>query len=129
MIFHHGSDFQQGRGIGSLFSGLFRTLVPIARAGANLGKRVLKSDFVQNLSKQALQHGAEMAKNVAADLLQGKNFSESASEQLEEAKKKVGEAIRGSGRGRGRAKRKRETKTKKTTVTHNKKCKRFNLFE
>lgn len=102
MYFHQGAEFQRGRGFGSLFSGLFRSLVPIAKAGANLGKRVLKSDFVKSLSSQALDVGKDMVKNIAADVLSGRNFAESAEQELNSAKKKVGEAIRGGGRKRKR---------------------------
>lgn len=124
MNFHQGSEFQRGRGFGSLFSGLFRSLVPIAKAGANLGKRVLKSDFVRNLSTQALDVGKDMVKNIAADVLSGKNFSDSAAEELNLAKKKVGEAIRGSGY------RKRKNKSTKLTNRQAKKMiQHFNLLD
>lgn len=124
MYYHQGVDFQRGRGFGSLFSGLFRSLVPIAKAGANLGKRVLRSDFVKNLSSQALDVGKDMVKNIAADVLSGKNFSEAADQELNVAKKKVGEAIRGSGR-----KRKINTPNNHMLKSHKKRLQTFNLLE
>lgn len=120
MYFHQGADFQRGRGFGSLFSGLFRSLVPIAKAGANLGRRVVNSDFVKNLSSQALNAGKDMVKNIAADVLTGKNFSESAENELNIAKKKVGEAIRGSGRKR---------KKIHNSKNHKRMLQSFNLLE
>lgn len=121
MNFHQGNNFQRGRGFGSLFSGLFRSLVPIAKVGASLGKRVLKSDFVKGLSSKALDVGKDMVKNIAADVLTGKSFSESAEQELNNAKKKVGEAIRGSGRKRKR--------THISTVNKRKMINHFNLLD
>ncbi len=123
MNFHQGSDFQRGRGFGSLFSGLFRSLVPIAKAGAHLGKRVLRSDFVKNLSSQALDVGKDMVKNIAADVLSGKKFTESAEQELNVAKKKVGEAIRGSGRKRRQRQKDIARSHKKMMLQH------FNLLD
>jgi|APCry1669192010_1035390.scaffolds.fasta_scaffold84739_2 hypothetical protein len=117
MNFHQGLEYQRGRGIGSLFTGLFRTLFPIAKT---IGKRVLQSDFVKNVSSQALDAGKSMIKNIAADALTGKNIAESASEHLESAKKKIGETIRGSGR-------KRKHLTRKTRIVKTQKI--YNLLE
>lgn len=141
MYFHQGVDFQRGRGFGSLFSGLFRSLVPIAKTGLNLGKRVLKSDFVRNLSSQALNAGKDMVKDIATDVIEGKNISESFADRLGTAKKRVGQAIIDSDsigdnldilkkkvgetiRGRGR-KRKRISVSK----NHKRMLQSFNLLE
>jgi hypothetical protein len=94
MNFHQGLEYQRGRGIGSLFTGLFRSLFPIAK---NIGKRVLQSDYVKNLTSKTLDAGKTMLKNVAADVLTGKKVSDSTREQLNNAKKKIGDPLRGSG--------------------------------
>ncbi len=56
-----GSRYQQGAGVGNIFSGLFRTLLPVAKS---IGKTV---------SHQALNMGAQ----IAADTLAGHNLVES----------------------------------------------------
>jgi len=64
--FFVGPRNQKGRGIGSLFSGLIRTLSPIAKPIANYAKNAFKtfakSDFARNLANTALTTGTEFAK-------------------------------------------------------------------
>jgi len=88
--FYVGPRNQKGRGIGSLFSGLLRTLSPIAKPIANFAKNAFKnfakSDLAKNLANTALSTGKEFAKNMAADLIEGKDLKETARNQLEEAK-------------------------------------------
>lgn len=122
MRFHQGVELQRGRGFGSLFSGLFRSFIPIAKAGLNAGKRVLQSDYARNLSSKALDVGKDLVKNIAADVLSGESFSNAAANEVNVAKKKIGEAIRGS----GRRKRKR---VKHFPMLKGRKKLKFNLLE
>jgi hypothetical protein len=122
MFFHQGLEYQRGRGIGSLFTGLFRTLFPIAKS---IGKRLIGSNFVKDVSATALDAGKSMVKNIAADVLSGKKFSDSANEQLDTAKKKVSEAIRSRGRGRKR----KNTSFNKKSFKKLKYNHKFNLLE
>lgn len=104
--FHSGVRFQQGRGLGSIFGAIFRGLKPLAKMGLSAGKRFIKSDFAKNLGQTALDLGKTAATNIAVDLLEGKNFKDSAQEQLDEAKSKIAATLKGS----GSRKRKRKTK-------------------
>lgn len=97
MIFHTGLREQRGRGIGAIFSGLMRGLKPLAQMGFRAGKRFLTSDFAKNLGKSALDAGKQAVTNIAVDLLEGKNISDSAQEQLEDAKKKIATTLKGEG--------------------------------
>jgi len=60
-----GQPYQRGSGLGSLFKGLFRAILPVAKS---VGKTV---------GRQALQTGTE----IASDVLAGKNLKESAEER------------------------------------------------
>jgi len=122
MRFHQGLELQRGRGFGSLFSGLLRSFMPIAKVGLNAGKRVLQSDFVKNLSSKALDVGKDMVKNIAADVLTGDSFANSAANEVNIAKKKIGEAIRGSGR-------KTRKRRRKLSMLKGRKRLKFNLLE
>ena len=56
----HGTPYQRGAGLGSLFRSLFRAILPVAKtAGRAIGKR-------------ALQAGAD----IASDLVAGKNIKQ-----------------------------------------------------
>ena len=57
----HGTPYQRGAGLGSLFRSLFRAILPVAKtAGRAIGKR-------------ALQAGAD----IASDMVAGKNLKQS----------------------------------------------------
>jgi len=122
MRFHQGVELQRGRGFGALFSGLLRTFMPIAKVGLRAGKRLLQSDYAKSLGSKALDVGKDMVKNIAADMLSGESFSNAASSEIDTAKKKIGEAIRGSGR-RGRK------RQKNLTMIKGKKRLKYNLLD
>ena len=61
----HGSNFQRGHGLGNLFRGLFRMIVPIASAAA------------KTLGREAVFTGA----NIAHDVLSGQNIKTAAKRQ------------------------------------------------
>jgi hypothetical protein len=98
MRFHQGIELQRGRGFGSILAALFRSFMPIAKAGINAGKRVLQSDYVRNLSAKSLDVGKEMLKNIATDVLEGQTLKNSAKAEINKAKKKISEVIKGSGK-------------------------------
>lgn len=100
MQFHRGPYMQSGRGIGSLFSGLFRSLKPLASMGLKVGKKIINSDIAKKIGSTALDFGKEALTNVAVDLLEGKNFKDSANEQLAEAKARLAQTLKGGGRRR-----------------------------
>lgn len=100
MLFHKGERFQSGRGIGALFSGLFRTLKPLFSLGLSAGKKALTSQAARSIGSTALDIGKQAAKNIAADLLEGKDISQSLNKELDTAKATIASKIRGSGRKR-----------------------------
>jgi hypothetical protein len=94
--------FQQGRGFGGFLSGIFRSLKPLFKMGVSVGKKVLNSDAAKTIGRTALDIGKEAAKNVAVDVLSGNNVQESLDKELQSAKSKIAEKIKGSGRKRKR---------------------------
>ena len=100
--FHEGVRFQRGRGIGSILSGLWRFLRPMASMGISAGKKIMSSDLAHKLGDTALDIGKSAAKNIAVDLLEGKAFKETAKEQINDAKKSIAATLKGSGKKRKR---------------------------
>lgn len=119
LTYHSGLRFQQGRGFGSIFGAILRGLKPIARLGLNAGKRFIKSDFAKNIASTALDMGKSAATNIAVDLLEGKKFSDSAQEQIEDAKSKIATTLKGG----SCRKRRRKKKALISDLTGNKKIK------
>ena len=71
----------------------------MAKKGLEIGKSFLKSDFAKSIGNEALNMGKDALKNVAVNVLTGeKSFKEAANDELNIAKKKIGEAIKGSGK-------------------------------
>jgi len=118
MIVHRGERFQAGRGIGSLFSGLLRGLKPLVSMGLSTGKKILGSQLVRDIGSTALEMGKDTLKNVAADLIEGKDVHETLNKELNNAKSQIASTIRGSGI------RKRKKPCKTLTVSKRK----FNLL-
>ena len=83
----HGSRFQQGYGLGSIFKGLFRWVMPHLQQGAKV------------LGKKALQTGVQ----VAQDDLEGNNVDTALAKRSEEA---IGGLVPQAGSGRKSTKRK-----------------------
>ena len=100
MLFHKGERFQSGRGLGALFGGLIRTLKPLFSIGLSAGKKALQSQTAKSIGSTALDIGKQAVKNLAADLLEGRDMSESLNKELETAKTTIASKIRGSGRKR-----------------------------
>lgn len=118
MMYHSGFREQRGRGLGSILSGLMRGFAPIARLGLRAGKSFFQNPSVQNFGKQALSIAADSAKNLAADLVEGKNSEDRAKEELQKARSKIASTLRGGN------KRKRNDKIKKL-----KKVRKYNLLD
>jgi hypothetical protein len=68
--------------------------------GVSVGKKVLTSDAAKSIGRTAIDIGKEAAKNVAVDVLSGNNVQESLDKELQTAKSKIAEKIKGSGRKR-----------------------------
>jgi hypothetical protein len=120
MLIHRGDRYQKGRGIGALFSGFFRSLQPILSRGLIAGRKFLESGVGQTLKKTAIEMGKDAAKNIASDILKGENLKESLNRELDSAKTKIAEKIKGGGR-----------KRKKSSISHSRPIKKikFNLLD
>ena len=119
MIVHRGDRFQRGRGFGSFFSSIFRTLKPLVSMGLSTGKRILTSDAAKSIGRTALDIGKDAAKNIAKDVLTGKNIKESVNKELEVVKDKIASKISGSG----------SRKRKRLAITNHKLNKKYSLFD
>jgi len=80
---------------------------------------------VKNISQKAIEHSGDMAKDLVIDVIKGKTLSEAADNQIQVAKKKIGEAIR----GRGGASVKRKRCSKPSIACNLKKQKCFDLLD
>jgi hypothetical protein len=121
MLIHRGERYQRGRGIGALFSGFFRVLRPVLKMGLTAGKKFIQSDVGRQIKSSALEMGKDAVKNIASDILKGENLKESLNRELQSAKTKIADKIRGSGRKR--------KKTKSHSISTPIKKLKFNLLD
>ena len=91
-----GPPIQRGEGFGSLFSAISKLAKRVIPGVSKIAKKVWKSDVVQKGSKDLLNHGMDVAANIASDLIEGKDASETAKAGLQEARQKIAQTIRSS---------------------------------
>lgn len=118
MNYHVGPRYQRGRGLGSIFGALFRGLAPIAKLGLRAGKSFIANPAVRQFGQSALNMARESAKNIALDVLEGRNVKDSAQEELEKARSKIASTLRG-GRKRKNHHKKPYGPIKKRKLTYN----------
>jgi hypothetical protein len=106
ILFHKGLRYQKGAGFGSIFGALFRSLKPLVSMGFKAGKNLLQSNAAKSVGNTLLDIGKDAAKKVTVDLLEGKPFRESLSNEVDDAKKKIAAKLKGEGRKRKGRKRK-----------------------
>lgn len=108
LVFYKSSyKRQRGAGLGAVFGAIARKLIPIAR---NILWPAAK--------KYVIPHASLAAKQLAGDVLSGRNVKESIKHRGQDALKGIGDSIAtqsGSGRKRKRKSKKRKTAAKRTT--------------
>ena len=130
--------FQTGEGLGSIFSSLYRKIIPVA--GRTI-KKIANSKLVKQGGKQLLNSAIDVAANVAADVLDGdKPIKQSLDDNLNMAKKSIASSIRNSNKrklleddndsGSTPRKKKRNVKKKSTFLVgrRSQKGQGYNLF-
>lgn len=85
---------QKGRGLGSILSGLFRSIAPVAKLGLSYGKKLISSPLAQKLGSTAMEAAKKSAANIAADVIAGNNLKQSAQRELKDAKEKIATTLR-----------------------------------
>ena len=93
MNFHRGAPIQQGAGLGSMFSGLFRALMPaartVARSAAETIGKIANNDKVQKVGKYMKMEATRSAVDSALEALEGKPVGAAAKRRLKTATKNI----------------------------------------
>ena len=119
--------YQEGEGIGSFFSSIFKKLMPIATKAV---KTVAGSSLAKETGKALKDTAVSGLTNMAADVIGGnKTIQESAAENLMKAREDISSAIKASRKrssGSGSVKAKVKTKGNKK---REKKRMRYSVFD
>ena len=74
MLHHQGKFIQRGRGLGSIFGSIFRTLMPAAR---NIATKIINSPITRSIGQSAAESLTKAGMQTAADVLAGENVGTS----------------------------------------------------
>ena len=91
--YHKGLLIQRGRGIGGIFSSLFRTLLPIGKAVVKSTPKLLKAASKSKVGKRLKKSAKEIALNTAKNLIQSGNINKTLSKSVEDSKKEIADAL------------------------------------
>ena len=128
MRYHRGPPIQQGAGLGSIFSGLWRTLIPAAKGAVKTLGKIAKSPTAKSAGRFLRDQVKEAAVNTALDALEGNSFGSSAKNRLKTASKNILHAAKGEPR-KSTPSRKRRVKQPSVKVKRRRIRQREPLFE
>ena len=116
MRYHRGPPIQHGAGLGSIFSGVWRSLVPVAKGAVKTIGKIVKSPTAKSAGRFIKNQVKEAAVNTALDALEGKSIGSSAKNRLKTASKNILHATQYAGESRKRAAPNRKRKVKQPAV-------------
>ncbi len=85
MNYHSGLHWLRGSGIGSLFSGIFRRLMPVAKSTIKTIGRVAKSAPIKSVGKALKKEATRAAVETAIEALEGQPVGRKAKQRLKSA--------------------------------------------
>lgn len=115
--FHTSSQYEmRGSGIGSIFSNIFRSIVPFAKRLFGFGKQVIQSSTGQQVLKAAKRTAVDAGLNIAHDTLNGVPLKKAAKKGLKKAKTDFAMNIDKELQGGKRKKKTTSIKSKSKTI-------------
>ena len=94
----HDPLMMHGEGLGSMFGSIFRKILP---AVSGIDKKVASSKALKEVGKQVLDTGVNALANTAANAISGdKSVGEAAADELQNARRDIGNAIRSANANR-----------------------------
>lgn len=83
MLVHRSDQYlMRGSGIGSIFSNIFKAIIPLASKAINIGRKVAASSTGQKIIKAAKRTAVDAGLDIANDVLKGENVKTSANKNL-----------------------------------------------
>ena len=100
--YHRGVLTQRGKGIGGVFSSLFRNLLPIGKAFVRSSPKIIKNTVKSPLGKKLRKSAKKVATNKARNLLESGNIDQTLKKSIEDSKKEVSNLLQSSEKTRKR---------------------------
>ena len=86
--YHRGVILQKGRGIGSVFSSLFRTLLPIGKAVIKSTPSIIKSTARSPIGRKLKRSAKKLALDTAKNLIETGDIKKTLKKSVDDSKKK-----------------------------------------
>jgi len=100
--YHKGVLLQKGRGIGGVFSSLFRTLLPIGKTILKSSPKIIKSTARSPLGRKLRKSAQKVALNTAKNLIESGDIKKTLKKSIEDSKQEVSNALNSSKSSRKR---------------------------
>ena len=86
--YHRGVILQKGRGVGSVFSSLFRTLLPIGKAVIKSTPSIIKSTARSPIGRKLKRSARKLASDTAKNLIETGDIKKTLKKSVDDSKKK-----------------------------------------
>merc|ERR1711863_147180 len=96
MGYHRGVILQKGRGVGSVFSSLFRTLLPIGKAVIKSTPSIIKSTAKRPIGRKLKRSAKKLALNTAKNLIETGDIKKTLKNSVDDSKKEIADAFKSS---------------------------------
>ena len=94
--YHRGVILQRGRGIGGVFSSLFRTLLPIGKAVIKSTPKVINRMAKSNIGKQLKKSAKRIAIDTTKDLIRTGDINKAINKTVQDSKKEINNVLSAS---------------------------------
>ena len=94
--YHRGVLIQRGRGIGGVFSSLFRSLLPIGKAVIKSTPSIIRSTAKSPIGRKLRSSAKKVALNTAKNLIETGDINKTLQKSVNDSKKEVENALKSS---------------------------------
>ena len=94
--YHRGVILQKGRGVGSVFSSLFRTLLPIGKAVIKSTPSIIKSTARSRIGRKLKRSAKKLALDTAKNLIETGDIKNTLKKSVDDSKKEIADAFKSS---------------------------------
>jgi hypothetical protein len=84
-VYADRQNYQRGKGIGSIFSSIYSSVVPLIKSALRIGKNVAATPVGRSIVKEAKKTAMKAGLNVVNDALRGENVFQSTKRELRSA--------------------------------------------
>ena len=94
--YHRGVLIQRGRGIGGVFSSLFRSLLPIGKAVIKSTPSIIRSTAKSPIGRKLRRSAKKVALNTAKNLIETGDINKTLKKGVDDSKKEIADAFQSS---------------------------------